>query len=53
MPNPGPNIEGSTMTLGAVAPGAGHMLLTFYLALSQIVNNTDFMTAAPAPLRGA
>jgi hypothetical protein len=52
MANPGPAVEGSTMTLSAVAPGVGQFFLPFYLALASVVNNTDLATAAPFTFKG-
>src|SRR5690349_4043279 len=52
MPFPGPNVEGQTMTLESVAPGVGRFLLSFYVALAQVVNSTDLITAYPLGFKG-
>lgn len=43
MPFPGPNIEGQTMTVGAISPGSGRFLVPLYVQLAQIVNSTDVL----------
>jgi hypothetical protein len=52
MANPGPNIEGGTMTMAAIAPGASRLLVPFLVTLVSVVDATDFMTAYPLTFKG-
>jgi hypothetical protein len=52
MANPGPNIVQTAMNLQAIAAGAGRGGLAFYVALAQVIDATDYLTAFPLTFKG-